>query len=75
MLVLLADGDHGVLARGHHLLPDGPVAGHVARVHPRVVGTLQATLLPVALVVLPGAVRPRRDPSQLEQLVRCAIPG
>lgn len=75
MLVLLADSDHRMLAGRHHLLPDGPVAGDVARVHARIVGALQATLFPVAFVILARTVRPGRDTAQLEQLARCTVPG
>jgi len=49
---------HGVLALGHHLLPDRVPARHVPRVHARVVGRLQRTpIAAVALVKIAAAVR------------------
>lgn len=73
MRILLTDGDHGVLARRHRFLAYRPVAGDVARIHARIVRTLQAALLAVALVDLARAVRAGRDATQLEQLVGCTV--
>lgn len=65
VFAFLADTDHGVLTSGHGFLADRPVAGDVARIHARIIGALQATLFPVALVKLTGAVSARRHPTQL----------
>ena len=74
MLAFLADAYHGVLTGGDRFLADRPVAGDVARIHAWVIGTLQATLFPVALVKLASAVSARRHPAQFQQLVRTAVP-
>lgn len=66
MFAFLADTYHGVLTSGHGFLANCPVAGDVARIHARIIGTLQATLFPVALIKLTGAVSARRHPAQLQ---------
>lgn len=71
--ILLADGDHCMLARRHGFLPYRPVAGDVTRIHARIVGTLQAALLAVAFVNLTRAIRARRDATEFEQFVRCSV--
>lgn len=73
--VLLADGDHRVLARRHRFLAYRPVAGDVSRIHARVVGALQATLLAVALVDLARTVGAGCDATQFEQLIGRTVAG
>jgi len=66
---------HGVLALGHHLLPDRVPARHVPRVHARVVGRLQRTpLAAVALVKVAAAVRAGHQLAALLGLGRRAQP-
>lgn len=73
MRVLLADGDHGVLARGHRLLANRPVARDIARIHARIVGALQTAFLAVTFIKLTSAIGAWRDASQLKQFIWWAI--
>lgn len=73
MLTFLADTDHRVLASGHSLLPNCPVARHIPWIHARVVGALEATLFTVALVKLAGTVSARGHLAKFKQLVRAAV--
>lgn len=74
MTVLLAHGDHGVLARRHSLLTNRPVASNVTWIHPRIIGTLQTTFIAIALIELSRAVSSRRDSTEIEQIRRSAVP-
>lgn len=75
VLIFLANGNHGVLAGRDFLLPDRPVAGNVPRIHARIIWTLQATLVPIALVELPGTIGAGCHTAQFERLIGQAVSG
>jgi len=68
VLIFLANGNHGVLAGRDFLLPDRPVAGYVPRIHAGIIRTLQATLVTIAFVELPGTIGAGCHTAQFERL-------
>lgn len=75
MLVLLADGNHGMLASRYLFLANGPIAGNIPWIHTRIIWTLQATLVTIAFIELPGTIGAGCDTSQFQRLIGQSIPA
>lgn len=73
MAVLLAHGDHGMLACRDGLLANGPVTSHIAWIHSRIIGALQSTFIAVTLFELSRAISSRRDTTEIKQIRRRSV--
>lgn len=68
MTILLANGNHCMLACRHGLLANRPVTAHISWIHARIVGRLQSTFIARTFLKLTRAVRPRCDHTQIIHL-------
>lgn len=69
MLVFLANGNHGMFAGRHFFLPDRPIASYIPWIHTGIIWTLQATLVTIAFIELPGTIGARCHPAKFERLI------
>lgn len=74
MAVFLTDRYHGMFTGWHNFLPNRPIAAHIARIHARIIWTLQSTFVPIAFIKLPGAVCAGRNSAQIKEITRVTVP-
>lgn len=74
MAIFLTDRYHGMFTGWHNFLPNRPIAAHIARIHARIIWTLQSTFVPIAFIKLPGAVCAGRNSAQIKEITRVTVP-